>query len=496
MYAQPPIPRPEAAITFKDATLGWASLEKPVLHDLNLRIPHGSTTVVSGRVGSGKSTLLAGILGEATCLSGSIHVSLTRVGYCSQTPWLVNDTVRNNIVGFSAFDAERYAAVTWACALDEDLRHWPGGDAMIVGGGAMSLSGGQKQRVVSDLVSLCSPVLLTKRETLARAVYAQPELLLLDDIVSGLDLRTMEQITHRLLGPGGYLRRQQITVVLATHAEKLFAIADGVIHLKGGHAYQDNPLAVDGLPVSRDSTTDETVSPSAVVETRSVQTHAPQPKQQKNGSWGVYRYYFAAAGLWTSAFFAGSILVSSFCGQFPNAALWLSWWSSANDRNPNQHTGRYFGVYAGLSIGSLLALILACRALVISMISNSAMKLHSDLLHTATNAPLRLFQDTDPGELTNRFSQDMELIDMMLPLVAINTADSAGSCLVKLGILCAVSSYAALTATFFILALWVLQRFYLHTSRQVRLRDIEAKAPLYSHLLETIDGLATIRAFR
>lgn len=82
----------------------------------------------------------------------------------------------------------------------------------------MSLSGGQKQRVVSDLVSLCSPVLLTKRETLARAVYAQPELLLLDDIVSGLDLRTMEQITHRLLGPGGYLRRQQITVVLATHA--------------------------------------------------------------------------------------------------------------------------------------------------------------------------------------------------------------------------------------------------------------------------------------
>lgn len=104
-------------------------------------------------------------------------------------------------------------------------------------------------------------------------------------------------------------------------SEKLFAIADGVIHLKGGHAYQDNPLAVDGLPVSRDSTTDETVSPSAVVETRSVQTHAPQPKQQKNGSWGVYRYYFAAAGLWTSAFFAGSILVSSFCGQFPSKLL-------------------------------------------------------------------------------------------------------------------------------------------------------------------------------
>ncbi|KAF4172336.1 hypothetical protein CNMCM8694_001304 [Aspergillus lentulus] len=172
-----------------------------------------------------------------------------------------------------------------------------------------------------------------------------------------------------------------------------------------------------------------------------------------------------------------------------NAALWLSWWSSANDRSPNHQTGMYFSVYAGLSIGSLLTLMLACR-----WITNDETPFgspaHDDERSTAP------VQDTDPGELTNRFSQDMELIDMMLPLVAINTADSVGSSLVKLGILCAVSSYAALTAPFFILALWVLQRFYLHTSRQDRLRDIEAKAPLYSHLLETIDGLATIRAFQ
>ncbi|GAQ06389.1 hypothetical protein ALT_3710 [Aspergillus lentulus] len=175
--------------------------------------------------------------------------------------------------------------------------------------------------------------------------------------------------------------------------------------------------------------------------------------------------------------------------NLPDAALWLSWWSSANDRSPNHQTGMYFSVYAGLSIGSLLTLMLACR-----WITNDETPFgspaHDDERSTAP------VQDTDPGELTNRFSQDMELIDMMLPLVAINTADSVGSSLVKLGILCAVSSYAALTAPFFILALWVLQRFYLHTSRQDRLRDIEAKAPLYSHLLETIDGLATIRAFQ
>ncbi|GFF28276.1 hypothetical protein IFM58399_01930 [Aspergillus lentulus] len=178
-----------------------------------------------------------------------------------------------------------------------------------------------------------------------------------------------------------------------------------------------------------------------------------------------------------------------------NAALWLSWWSSANGRSPNHQTGMYFSVYAGLSIGSLLTLMLACRTYDLHDTELSDETPFGSPAHDdeRSTAPV---QDTDPGELTNRFSQDMELIDMMLPLVAINTADSVGSSLVKLGILCAVSSYAALTAPFFILALWVLQRFYLHTSRQVRLRDIEAKAPLYSRMLETIDGLATIRAFQ
>ncbi|KAL4738159.1 P-loop containing nucleoside triphosphate hydrolase protein [Aspergillus similis] len=481
LQLQIPVLPPEAAIVFTGVTLGWTSQERPVLDKIDdLRIPRGSIIVVSGRVGSGKSTLLAGILGEASCLSGSIHVFPARVGYCSQTPWLINDTLRNNIVGFSTFDRERYDAVIWACALDEDLQRWPGGDRMLVGGRATALSGGQKQRVA-----------------LARAVYARPELLLLDDVLSGLDLRTADQIIHRLLGPGGYLRQQLTTVVLATHAEQLLSVADGVIRLNNNRAYYESLTLPDSIPSADRLAFGDMATMElglSVAEEQSQPSDTPEQDQEKKGSWAVYKYYFTAAGVWTTAYFATLILVSSFCGQFPT--LWLSWWSSINDQGPNRQTGMYFGVYAGLSIGSLLTLVLACRALLISMISNSVLKLHSDLLRTTMNAPLQLFQRADPGELTNRFSQDMELIDMMLPLVAINTADSVGSCLVKLGILCAVSSYAALAAPFFMIALWVLQRFYLHTSRQVRLRDIEAKAPLYSHLLETIDGLATIRAFQ
>ena len=89
----------------------------------------------------------------------------------------------------------------------------------------------------------------------------------------------------------------------------------------------------------------------------------------------------------------------------------------------------------------------------------------------------------------------MDLVDMKLPVVAINVMSEAANCVVKIAILCAVAKYLAITVPFLGLTLYILQRCYLHTSRQVRLLDIEAKSPLYSHFLETVGGIVTIRAF-
>ena len=157
LSAQSLVPSPDAAVIFTDVSLGWASLEGPVLNGINVGINRNSIIAVTGRVGSGKSTFLKGILGEAICLSGRIRVSPTRIGYCAQSPWLLSDTVRNNILGFSAFHSERYAAVTWACALDEDIHRLPRGDATVVGGGATALSGGQQKRLVSSALVSSDP---------------------------------------------------------------------------------------------------------------------------------------------------------------------------------------------------------------------------------------------------------------------------------------------------------------------------------------------------
>ena len=140
------------AIEFKKATfLPTPKAESAVLSDVSVTIKSESIAFVLGPIGSGKTTLLKAILGELPCASGSIHVSSKDMSFCSQTPWLLNTTVRKNICGLGdeAIDVEWYESVLHSCALHQDMQQWPEGDRSIVGSKGFMLSGGQKQRVVS-----------------------------------------------------------------------------------------------------------------------------------------------------------------------------------------------------------------------------------------------------------------------------------------------------------------------------------------------------------
>jgi ABC-type bacteriocin/lantibiotic exporter with double-glycine peptidase domain len=118
-----------------------------VLRDLNLTIRKGITMII-GPVGSGKSALIESILGQTSLKKGSTTGPLSRVGYCSQTPWVLNNTIQQNITGGSAFDQKWYDFTILACSLKEDIQNIPGGDMCRSGSKGVSLSGGQKQRVV------------------------------------------------------------------------------------------------------------------------------------------------------------------------------------------------------------------------------------------------------------------------------------------------------------------------------------------------------------
>lgn len=177
-----------------------------------LDIPRRALTLILGPVGCGKSTLLKAFLGELSGFDGTIKTQYSgAVTYCDQNPWLPNETVREIICGNPATDEQNsekdkaadddewYHVVVRACELERDMQIWPHGDKTPVGSKGISMSGGQKQRL-----------------SIARAIYARRELLLLDDVFSGLDANTEDVVFDNLLGENGLARKANMTVILVS----------------------------------------------------------------------------------------------------------------------------------------------------------------------------------------------------------------------------------------------------------------------------------------
>jgi len=193
----------DEAIVLQDASFGWDSGKGPLLHSIDLIVPKQKITMVVGPVGCGKSTLLKAALGEIPILSGSVHINSLEVGFCDQSPWHMNGTIQESIIGIMSLDQLWYRTVIYACALEEDLRQLSLGDQTPIGSQGISLSGGQSQRIA-----------------LARSIYARKDLVILDDVLSGLDADTENRVFHNLLGLKGLLRKHSTTVLMASSSGK------------------------------------------------------------------------------------------------------------------------------------------------------------------------------------------------------------------------------------------------------------------------------------
>jgi ABC-type multidrug transport system fused ATPase/permease subunit len=176
-------------------------------------------------------------------------------------------------------------------------------------------------------------------------------------------------------------------------------------------------------------------------------------------------------------------------------AIWVKWWAASNILDPNGKLGYYLGIYAVLGACALISLVISCWELIINMVPKSGENFHWILLQTVLKAPMSFFSITDTGVTVNRFSQDLMLIDMELPVAALNTFATFVLCIAQMILIGVASIYAAIAFPIILGALYFIQRWYLRTSRQLRLLDLEAKSPLYSQFIEILSGLATVRAF-
>ncbi|CAI7583074.1 unnamed protein product [Penicillium crustosum] len=487
-------------LVIKSGNFGWEA-DKFVLRDVSTRVPKSSLTIVVGPVGSGKTTLCKALLGEIPFSEGSVVLGtrFPHVGFCDQTAFLSNGSIKDNIVGFSPHNNERYAEVIKATSLDFDLATLPQGDKTNVGSDGIVLSGGQKQRV-----------------SLARALYLRSDLLVLDDIFSGLDADTEENVFRQVFGPDGLLKKRGSTVVLCTHSIRHLRAADHIIALGNGTIIEqgsfDKLMASQGYVQSLGlkGTSDNAASAEKATSNKTPQESKPEmlhPAMTNTSSTAqdadisrqigdktVYKHYFKSMG-WI---LAGFSLIFAICfGFFTNfPTVWLTYWTDdMSSEHPTHPYSYYAGIYALLQICALISLLLFGISILIVSVERAGASLHQDALQTLVQAPLSFFTNTDTGVVTNLFSQDLNLIDTELPSATLNTVFSIFQSLGQAAVMLTSSVYLAISYPFLVGLLWVLQMFYLRTSRQLRLLDLEAKSPLYTHFLDTIKGITTLRAF-
>ncbi|GAB1316857.1 hypothetical protein MFIFM68171_07067 [Madurella fahalii] len=375
---------------------------------------------------------------------------------------------------------------------------------------------------------------LHSQQALARAVYARREMIILDDTFSGLDTTTENHVFHSLLGQDGLFRILQATVIVVSSSTKRIPFADYIVHIgadgriaeqgtfdelnntggyvsslslpkpdwtfvqvapeRRGSDTSDGGDCSDGSSHNKELGSDATTvaSPSGS-EAADGNDKDTDGMSRRTGDVQIYLYYVRSVGWWATLLFVIAITGFVFSVSFPT--VWVQWWAASNETDPNGRLGYWLGIYAMLGSVAIICLFLSCWQMIITMVPRSGERFHLELLKTVLSAPMSFFVNTDMGVTLNRFSQDLQLIDMELPVAALNTFTTLILCIAQMALIGVGSIYAAISFPVVLLALYTVQWCYLHTSRQLRLLDIEAKAPLYSLFEESLSGLATIRAF-
>ena len=204
----------EMPVVVDNASFKWDKDSPIVLKNISIRVKRNKLVAIVGQVGSGKSSLLSALLGDLDKPKGTVNVSGS-IAYVPQQAWIQNSTLRQNILFTNKYNEKFYNKVIEACALEQDLKILSAGDMTEIGEKGINLSGGQKQRV-----------------SLARAVYSNADVYLLDDPLSAVDAHVSRHLFDKVIGPEGILKHK--TRILVTHRASVLTNVDQIIVLKGG----------------------------------------------------------------------------------------------------------------------------------------------------------------------------------------------------------------------------------------------------------------------
>uniref|UniRef100_A0ABI0P2B4 Multidrug resistance-associated protein 4-like n=1 Tax=Bos taurus TaxID=9913 RepID=A0ABI0P2B4_BOVIN len=476
----------EVMVDMQDFTAFWdEESEIPTLQGLSFTVRPSELLAVVGPVGAGKSSLLSAVLGELPPSQGKVSV-LGRIAYVSQQPWVFPGTVKNNILFGKKYEEERYEEVIKACALEENLKER---DLTVTGDGGTPLSEGQKARV-----------------SLARAVYQDADIYLLDDPLStvdaGISRHLFEQCIRQAL-------KEKITI-LVTHQLQYLEDASQILILKDGKTVkrgtyseflksrvdilslfdngnkQSEPSPVPGTPTliskslswslqsPRPSWKD--VAPEDQ-DTENIQVTLPLEDQlERKVDFKTYASYFTAGAHWSVIIFL--ILVNI----------------AAQARK-----GVYFDLCTQVDIYILFILhfmIIFVSLLLFYVLANSSQTLHNKMLESILRAPVLFFNRNPIGRILNRFSKDIGHMDDLLPQIFQDFIQTFLLVIGVMGVMVAVIPWVTVLVIPFGIIFFAIQWYFLRSSRDVKCLESAAQSPVFSHLASSLRGLGTIRAYK
>lgn len=504
----------DMAIEINGASFSWNGLHGPIITVSELQIKQGLRVAVCGMVGSGKSSLLSCILGEIPRLSGFAKVNGSRA-YVAQSAWIQSGKIQDNILFGKPLDSAKYEYVLQVCALTKDLELFSHGDQTEIGERGVNLSGGQKQRI-----------------QLARAIYQDADIYLLDDPFSAVDAHTGTHLFKECIV--GALQNK--TVVYVTHQIEFLPAADIILVLQNGSivqagkfddllqagskfdaligAYSKSLESVECMESSCSSMekaermnedTRDTVNvqssilqqdDDADIQDQKALTQIVQEEDRETGNVSMAVYWSLASAAYGGALVPVILLCQTVFQSLQIASnYWMAWATPfVYDSHPTITSYHLLAVYIGLGAASALCILI--RALLVSNVALvTAQKFFINMLRCIFQAPMSFFDSTPTGRILNRVSTDQSALDQE---VTQRFAGLAFNIIQLIGVVVVMSQVAWQVFALFIpvlgLCFW-LQRYYIATARELaRLVGIR-RAPIIHHFGESISGAATIRGF-
>ncbi|CAM8979802.1 unnamed protein product [Rhodiola kirilowii] len=504
------------AIDIENGMFGWSQeSNQPTLREIQLKAKKGMKVAVCGTVGSGKSSLISCILGEIEKKSGSVKVSGTKA-YVPQSAWILTGNIRDNILFGSPYDKDRYARTVKACALEKDFELFLWGDLTEIGERGINMSGGQKQRI-----------------QIARAVYQDADIYLLDDPFSAVDAHTGTQLFRECLM--GILK--ETTILYVTHHVEFLPAADLILVMQNGRIAQagkfeqlltentgfeilvgahsqalESILTIestckasqtlipqDESAISANTGISQTKQKSELNLSQEIREKAgrlTKDEERVTGSIGRDVYWAYLTSVKGGALVPIIVLAQSTFQVLQVASnYWMAWATPPTTKSePVVKMQMVLLVYVLLSVGSSLCVLVRSSLMAMAGL-DTAQKLFRNMLHSVLRSPMAFFDSTPTGRILSRASSDQSVLDLEM---ATRLGSCAFSVIQLLGTIAVMSQVAWEVFVIFIpvtaICIWY-QRYYIPTARELaRLSQIQ-RAPILHHFAESLAGAATIRAF-